>query len=58
MVIHTIINEYDLLYAQTLQEKELPFKADRPAVCVDLAALTAYTALPDLRKGTNLNDNT
>lgn len=58
MVIHTIINEYDLLYAQTLQEKELPFKADHPAECVNLAALTAYTALPDLRKGTNSDDNT
>ena len=58
MVIHTIINEYDLLYAQTLQEKELTFKSDYPGECVNLAALTAYTALPDLRKGIKSDDNT
>ncbi len=56
MVIHTIINEYDLLWGgQPAQEidaaENLP--ADTGYICTDASALTGFTKLPDLREENN-----
>ncbi|MBQ8827285.1 MAG: hypothetical protein IJ007_09345 [Oscillospiraceae bacterium] len=56
MVIHTIINEYDLLYAQ---QREAAYAEEKPSreVHTDTAAYKNLTQLPDIRKGIFSNDN-
>lgn len=49
MVIHTVVNEYDLLYAQ---EREAAYAVKRPdeSVHTDTAAYRELTRLPYIRK--------
>ena len=56
MVIHTVINEYDLLYAQ---EREAAYASAEISdnAHTDTAAYTVSTRLPDIRKGNFANDN-
>lgn len=56
MVIHTIVSEYDLLYAQ---DREAAYANKKPSdnVRTDTAAYKNLTQLPDLRKGIFTNDN-
>ena len=56
MVIHTIIDEYDLLYAHQ-REAAYAVQSAAEAVHTDTAAYKNSTKLPDIRKGTLTNDN-
>ena len=57
MVIHTVVNEYDLLYAHQQETAYAEKKPSADEVCTDTAAYKNYTKLPDIRKGDFLNDN-
>lgn len=55
MVIHTIIDEYDLLYAQS-REAAYAEKTPPAVSLTDAAAFQTFTKLPEIRKG-HSNDN-
>ena len=57
MVIHTVVNEYDLLYAHQQETAYAEKKLSADEVRTDMAAYKNYTKLPDIRKGDFLNDN-
>ena len=58
MVIHTVVDEYDLMYAHLRGAAYALEKPSAEAVCTDTAAYKNYTQLPDIMRGDFFNDNT